>query len=527
MPLLRKDGVLAKFGNSLISVPAAGQSCICCTRYACVPGSTECQHCVESPSGTFVTIEECEAACPQETCIWCIEDEWPGPCGEPYYVYRCVQTFCDETGTCIEPNGVIVAGPVKVEDLAEADCAAICPPQPPPPEYPDCCGDEDCPCCYNCVNGYCVECPPGTVCINCECVPIDEAYYCCQDPTEYGSPPPAPYCTRGPCAPPATTVGGPYRDYTSCCTACGCRFYCDQNYNCQPGPAGEYATIEECEESCYPPPDGSGVCCYTIAPYSDDNNYNKPPFDVGCAIVKGCFGIMSFEACEALNTDTGTTTQWYDEYDNCSFCPITASHVCCYPNPDNECELLCSETDTGCCEDFGGTSYEALRTCDERWPSGAEACRQDGCVWPFSETFGPVSIGGSTHFWGQLFFPVQGPPSPPPFPPPNGSPPCIKAPIWSEGYPAALEDCNCRWVYDYSRCFENANPGNATKCERWRLWCLRAAQFVDLTFTATRNNPEDFDCCGCEDEFNWIDPCEGDECTPLPFLDDPEPLCPP
>ena len=511
MPLLGNAGTPVRFGNSLVLAPRESLGCVCCTRYDCVQGGVGCQQCIESKDGPYETIEDCEAACDPSFCVWCVEETREGPCGTNYVGYRCVQTRCDENGDCILPNEPVVSGPIKVRDIATVDCDAdICPAPPDPPLIPECCDVGDCPCCHACIDGVCVECPEGYVCVDCQCIPIDEAYFCCQGPTEYGSPPPDPYCQRGPCPPPSTTVGGPYDSYSQCCLECGCRYSCDSDYICRPDVAGPHPTYEECVEQCDPPPNDLGACCYTIAPMSDDNFYNNPPFPFKCAAVRGCFGVMTHEECAALATDTGTTTVWEENYDTCDLCPTTASHVCCYPDPDNPCETLCDEADEHCCEAMGGKDYVALRTCEDRWPSGLSACREEACVWPLpkDEWFFEAVL----RYRAQEYVPA----------PPNGDPPCIKPPQWAPDYPEKIAACDYRWVRDLSRC-SDAATGLQHWCVRYRLYVKRGVILQDITPEAVLNL-DDMECCYCQRNNNWAE-CQGDECNPLPFFADPETDC--
>jgi hypothetical protein len=580
MPLLGKGGLPFRIGDRLISVPQT-PGCLCCERYSCRPGGDGCQSCEVDPDGEYTTLEECEAECQAEVCIWCVEETRSGPCGEEYLWYRCEEGGCDETGSCVPPSGVIVSGPIKTSSPSSVACFnAVCPDPPPPPPVPECCSDADCGCCRQCVDGYCVDCPPGTTCIECECVPVDQAYYCCQEPECSGecewevaqeAPPPfgngakfwlqntycddpvscncptptdspedlavgdtthtyctligeepgnqggGAYCQIGPCAAPLIPISGPYKTYTQCCEFCGCKYACDPNtYTCFLSPSGIYDSAFDCEQLCEPESE-FGTCCYTIAPYSDDNNYDNPPAPPGCAIVRGCFGIMSFQECMALGTETGTTTYWNDDFLDCDLCPITASHVCCYPDPDDPCETLCHETSEECCEDMGGKDYTALRTCDERWPSGLSACRTElNCEWPAGRdewVFGaPLQIREQFYSTAPRRF---------------DDPPCIQNVQWNPGYPEALQNCY-RWVRDLAKCEESvAGQQHPYRkfCVRYRLMKLEGDAITDITAIAIAN-PGDLDCCQCERNLNWAD-CNGQECEPLPFFPDPEANCPP
>lgn len=522
MPLLgvRVGGVVVPFrnGNTLISPPVGAPGCACCPRYDCLPGTVDCQRCEFDRNGPYRSMAECTPECPAETCMWCIEIDEPGPCGESYVTYTCTATPCDEDGVCIHPGLPVVAGPIKVADPFSVDCFNdLCPTPPDPPPTPECCDPSECPCCYTCYNGDCIGCPPGTVCIDCQCVPIEESYYCCKEPDVYGEPPKEPFCQLGPCAPPLETVGGPYGDYNGCCASCGCFFDCNPlTYGCFPDPLGPYELLDECEEECIPPGTG-GACCYTIAPYSEDNETVSPV--EGCALIKGCFGIMSYEACEALKTDTGTNTTWYADYDTCDLCPVTESTVCCYDDPDNPCVTMCVETDESCCDALDGTQYFVPEDCEDTWPSGLDACRDDlACAWPDPDA--------ETYF--EAIFKERLYEYTPP-PPVFLDPPCIKAPEWNAGYPDNMEGCDWRWLREETRCHQpdliNRPFNYGETCVRYRLLMKKGSRIVDITSDAVANTG-DMECCSCRRLNNWA-ACQGNECEPLPFLTYPEANCPP
>lgn len=516
MPLLVRNGVLLRSGNALMLPPQGVPGCICCPRYECLPGSADCRECRYDVNGQYRTLQECEQECEPEVCVWCVEFDEPSWCDTTHVSYTCVATTCDEDGICILPELPVVAGPVKAPPPeAGSPCDNIvCPEPPPPPPEPECCNDGDCGCCRSCLDGDCIDCPPGTVCIDCECVVIEDTYYCCRDPYEYGQPEPTPYCQRGPCAPPAETIGGPYRDYGPCCLACGCSFSCAiPGYYCHPDPLGPYATEAECLNNCVPPPDGDGACCYTIAPHSEDNET--------CTLIKGCFGVMSFDECEALKTTTGTNTSWYEEYDSCSLCPVTESSVCCHDDPESPCaESICEMLDESCCDEIGGTLYLAVETCEDLWPSGLSACRDDApCTWPAED---------QEQYFELVFKERKFEYTPAPPRPIAGDPPCIGAPQWNAGWPAKLDaDClgRWRWVRSESRCHQAAPDGSryGTTCVRYRLMAIKGARIIDLTPIAI-SNPQDLECCACTRNGNWAE-CLGNECVPLTFLDDPEANC--
>lgn len=520
MPLLGRPGALFRRGNSLVSPPVGFPGCVCCPRYDCLPGGFGCQECKYDRNGPYRTLLECEPECPEELCAWCVEFDNTDRCGDPYQTYACVTGPCDEDGACLPPGLPIVAGPIKITDPSLLDCEGdLCPPAPPLPPEPECCGDEDCGCCESCIDGECVGCPPGTVCVNCVCMPPEDPYYCCQEPYEYGQPPPDTYCQRGPCAPPATQVGGPYEDYTDCCASCGCNYECRvPGYECYPDPAGPYETPGECEESCQPP--GSlGACCYTIAPYSEDNDTLLPV--EGCALVRGCFGVITFSECEALKTATGTNTTWYPDYDTCDLCPVTEESVCCYDDPDSPCaDTLCLELDESCCDAINGTRYLAVEDCESLWPSGLSACRDDqACNWPAPD---------SEQYFEQVFKERGYEYTPQPPRPLNSDPPCILAPQWNAGYPAKLDaDClgKWRWVRQYSRCNQAGVDGvrYGKDCVRYRLMAKKGSRILDITDAAVSNSA-DLDCCACSRANNWAG-CQGNECEPLQLLELPEAIC--
>lgn len=544
--------------GALVRPPPLG--CRCCKRYSCEPGGIPCQECVRDNAGQYTSLEECQPECPSLTCIYCVEESAEGPCGTTYITYACTPTSCDENGDCIQPAGV-VAGPLITESPSTVECFnQVCPQPPDPPPTPECCNSTDCGCCEQCVDGYCVPgCPAGTVCINCECVPPENYYYCCREsaectgscqwealqpdpnssqlewilniPCESGCtclpPPDPPYsmgeiynsscsgeggsttnCQLGPCQEPLEYVSGPHTTLPDCCAVCGCKYDCAvPGYYCFPDPLGGYDTLADCEAACTPP-SVLGACCYTIAPYSDDNTYTNPPFTDGCALLKGCFGVMSFSDCEALKTTTGTNTTWYADYDDCSLCPITQSRPCCYEDPDDPCILLCEETDESCCDDIGGTLYTALATCNDTWPSGQSACRPVECTWPPGQQDALSLSNGCSCNRLQEY----------------ASGTCNDAAIvWNAGYPALLGNCNWTWVHDLSRCGGGQNGADHV-CERYRILKIDGNGDVqDVTADAV-SNTDDLSCCSCTINYG-AQPCNGDECLPLPFFADPVPTC--
>lgn len=547
-------------GNALVLAPPLG--CRCCKRYSCRPGGIPCQECVRDNAGPYTSLEECEPECPSLTCVYCVEEAAEGPCGDTYITYACTNTSCDSNGDCIPPAGTVVAGPSVTSTPTSDPC--ICPDPPDPPPTPECCDTSDCGCCEQCVDGTCVGgCPAGTVCLNCECVPPEQYYYCCREtsactgscqwealqadpnssqltwilnvPCSDGCtclpPPDPPYsmgevytsscsggggsatnCQLGPCEAPLEYVSGPHSSLPDCCASCGCKYDCAiPGYYCFPDPVGGYESLEECQASCQPP-SSLGTCCYTIAPNSEDNTYDNPPFPAGCALVKGCFGVMSFFDCEALKTATGTNTTWYADYSDCSFCPVTQSRPCCYPDPADPCVLLCSETDEACCDDLGGTLYTALADCDDTWPSGKSACRPTDCSWPPGQTDALVLENGCSCSRLQEYT----------APPPTGA--CNNSPVqWQPGYPASLGNCNWTWVHDQSRCGGGANGADHV-CDRYRILRIdNNGDVVDATADAVVNT-DDLSCCSCTINYG-NQPCVGDECLPLPYFADPVPQC--
>jgi len=547
-------------------------TCRCCDKWSCVTGGEDCQSCEVDKDGVYATLEECEEACPPQQCLWCVETTLFGPCGEEYPTYSCTVTDCDDEGECIAPGLVEYAGPLKVEKDEEVNCyAQICPEPPAPPPVPECCYDSDCPCCHSCVNGQCVyQCPSGYTCVNCECVPPPTEYYCCQESGCSGecewevsqeAPPPfgngakfwlqntycedpvacycptptesteelsvgdttQTYCTSGsgepggpggetschvgPCPEPLITISGPHYSLADCCAVCGCEYSCSPvGYYCFPDPLGIYDSLEECEEAC-DPGEAIGACCRTIAPNSQDNAI--PGVDP-CTLYKDCAGMMTFAACEALKTNTGTNTSWYAQYNSCDLCPVTQVGVCCAPDENDPCGTVCSVTDESCCDEIpGSTYYVALQDCEDTWPSGLDACRTSDpdCSWPEAQEE-TVQQEGSTKTRSVTFDLVE---------PPAG---CEQiAPEWIEGYPDALT-CDWRYVTDYSRCV--LLDGTEKVCQRLRVMRLGGDKIVDIT-ELVLSNPEDMTCCVCR-RGNGAD-CTGDECEPLPYFDGPEADC--
>lgn len=552
--------------GSLVFPPAAG--CQCCERYRCKQGGVPCQECVRDDAGEYATMEDCQEQCPQKLCVWCVEQIEYNRCGDSYMVYGCTTTSCDTDGDCIVPSQAVVAGPVVYEAGQEPEC--FCPPSPEVPPDPECCDDGECGCCYQCVDGVCVYgCPDGYACLGCECVPPEEYYYCCREPgtqcsgscqweataydpvtyapawlltvpcadgcdclppeasptypgevymsscTNPGGNPGATFCQTGPCQYPYEYVSGPHSSLVDCCAVCGCRYECAvPGYSCFPDPLGPYASLEACQSECVPP--GSlGTCCYTIAPHTQDNTYNNPPSPLGCAIEKGCFGIMTFADCESRKTNTGTNTYWYSEFLDCELCPITQSRPCCYEDPEQPCVLLCHETDENCCDELGGTLYNSLTDCADTWPSGREACRPLQCSWPPAQSQQGVASGGCTCDRSQDYTSpeIQGD--------------CSGAAIqvqWQAGYPTALNlHCNWTWVRNWSRC-GGGNAAANNVCQEYRILAIKHdGTVVDLTATAVVN-VADLTCCVCTINYGQ-NPCLNNECQPLAFYPDPVPVC--
>lgn len=566
MPFLGRPGALLRRGKSLLLPPSDSPGCACCPRYECVPGGISCQECVLDNDGQYRTLAECEEQCPAKTCIYCVEEEVDGYCGTTYTTYTCTRMSCDDEGDCIEPNAVVVGGPVITEAPDDVACFNdVCPNPPEPPVEPECCVDADCACCHQCIDNECVYgCPEGTICLGCECVPPEQYYYCCRDPesactgpclweaTAYDPqtyapvwmlttpcgdaecdclPPPsspqypgdtyesscsgsgsgtgAGSCQLGPCSPTQEYVSGPHESLTACCVACGCNYDCAvPGYYCFPDPLGAYTSLSACEAECTPP--GTlGTCCYTIAPYSEDNNNPHDVFVDNCLLEKGCFGIMTFQDCEALKTTTGTNTTWYNEYTDCDFCPVSQSAPCCYEDPDVPCSYLCAETDESCCDSVDGELYVALQDCTDTWPSGREACRLP-CSWPASPAPFSALNGGCACTVEQSYSA------------PAGTGIVVQ---WKPGYPANLGSCTWTWVYDWSRCGGGA-AGVDHSCFQYRI--LRTdinGNVSDITATAVVNVA---DLAGCTCTLNYgAQPCNGNECAPLPFHPNPVPVCPP
>jgi hypothetical protein len=568
MPLLGNNAGVPFVSGGALVLPPEGVACECCPRYDCVPGGIDCQGCVQTDDGPYRSLAECEPECPPQTCVWCVERDVLGPCNTVYATYECTETSCDENGDCLAPEQTVVEGPLKTEDADGVVCFNdVCPDPPDPPPVPDCCIDGDCPACHQCIEGVCVEgCPPGYICFEEECVPPEDYYYCCRDLTsctgdctwESAQQAPPPFgdgsfywlntivcesptecdcispedppteigqvtytsctssgvggsgtgtCQQGPCGPDQELISGPHGSLVECCASCGCSYDCAvPGYYCFPDPLGVYNTLAECEAACQPP-DVSGTCCYTIAPYSEDNGTIEPV--EGCALVRGCFGIMTFAECESLATETGTNTSWYSEYTDCGLCPVTEEGVCCYAGED-PCATSCIVTDESCCEALSGTYYTAIDSCEDTWPSGADACRTSlGCGWPLSQyesVFGtPYRIISQTYES-----------------PDSAYLSCIQSPQWQAGYPEGLVDCDWRWVRDFSRCAGGAAAENHA-CERFRVMRLSGDTIIDITSSVV-DNPDELECCICVRNYG-NSPCTGGECIPSPFFADPEADC--
>ena len=570
MPLLGNNAGVPFVSGGALLLPPDGVACECCPRYDCVPGGVDCQGCVQTDDGPYRSLAECEPECPPQTCVWCVERDVLGPCNTTYVTYECTQTGCDEDGDCIAPEQAVVAGPLKTEDVDDVACFnEVCPDPPDPPPVPECCVEGDCPPCHQCVDGSCVEgCPPGYICYQDECVPPEDYYYCCRDissctgdctwesaqqapppfgdgsfywlntvacespeacdcispedpPTEIGQ---VTYtsctssgsgsgtgtCQQGPCGPEQVLASGPHGSLADCCAVCGCAYDCAvPGYYCFPDPLGGYDTLAECEAACEAP-GTTGACCYTIAPYSEDNQTLSPT--PGCSLVRGCFGVMTFAECEALKTDTGTNTTWQSEYQDCNLCPATESRVCCYADEDDPCIMICTVTDESCCESVSGNYYTALESCEDTWPSGADACRTDiGCDWPMpvtEETSGsPYQVRSLAYASPAVAYLYLS---------------CIQQPQWKAGYPEGLVDCDWRWVRDFSRCAGGAAAEDHA-CERFRVMRLSGDTIVDIT-SRVIDNPEELECCVCVRNYG-NSPCIGGECIPSPFFADPEADC--
>lgn len=316
----------------------------CPCNQECLNGECGC------PPEFPVSVGDCCYACTEgetnESCQVCVGGQWVAvDCGENYFLNpeTCECQECLDSGDCDEPNTCCVNGsceccPGYYFDPASNGCLPI----------PDCSDNEDCPDCYNCVNGSCVEftCPEGYVrtgidghcCVKeCDCDnPSCPSGYVC---TEYDES----TCYCKPCE-------GDCVDNEDCSQGCGC-----YDGNCGPKPKG-------CEGPCY-----TGVDCA-----------------VGCGCLEGeCVD------CETLGCNNN---------DDC----LLASGCTCDDNNcvASSCEDPCTDgydCDEGCgcdegqCKDCSDVVCESNEDCPQGCLCNGGICGENPCDQVYCNT--PADCG--------------------------------------------------------------------------------------------------------------------------------------
>ena len=232
---------------------------------------------------------ECNEGDTNDSCQVCLGGQWAAKdCGENWLLNpdTCACEQCLDSGDCDAPNTCCVNGkcsccPGYYFDPSSGGCLPI----------PDCNNGNDCPPCFDCVNGTCAEisCPEGYVrtaiagscCMKvCDCSnpSCPEGYTC----TAYDET----TCYCNPCS-------GTCVDNDDCGVDCGC-----YNGNCSPKP-------RDCDGPCYTGADcgfgcgclnGECVDCKTL----DCNNTADCLLAYGCTCHEGnCEGSPCANPCAA------------------------------------------------------------------------------------------------------------------------------------------------------------------------------------------------------------------------------------
>lgn len=266
-------------------------NCLC--NQECINGECAC------PPSLPIEVNGCCYECVEGTvvgCEICVGGELRAKdCGEDFLLdpEDCECKECLDSGDCDAPNTCCVDGecdccPGYYYDPTAGGCIVI----------PDCSDTDDCPPCFNCVNGVCVEfvCPAGylrtgiegSCCVkecDCDAPSCPEGSVC----TEYDES----TCYCKPCT-------GACVDNTDCSEGCGC-----YNGNCEPKPRG-------CEGPCYTGYDcgfgcgcldGECVDCKTLG----CNNNEDCLLASGCTCDDGdCIGSECDNPCsDGADCDTG------------------------------------------------------------------------------------------------------------------------------------------------------------------------------------------------------------------------------
>ena len=241
--------------------------CLC--NKECISGECACPP--DLPYEVNGCCYECNEGDTNESCQVCLGGHWAAKdCGENWMLNpeTCTCEQCLDSGDCDAPNTCCVNGrcsccPGYYFDPGSGGCL----------EIPDCSNGDDCPDCFDCVNGTCVEvtCPAGYLrsaiaghcCLkecNCDNPSCPQGYTC----TAYDES----TCYCKPCS-------GACLDNLDCGVDCGC-----YDGNCSPKP-------RECDGPCYSGNDcglgcgclnGECVDCETLGCNNNDD----------CLIASGC-----------------------------------------------------------------------------------------------------------------------------------------------------------------------------------------------------------------------------------------------